>query len=114
LEAKSLTERGRATYELARRALDNPGLLEPALTAIDRDHVRLPKSFPPLGWLAAARILGSENHDATSALLDAMSAWESNDQRGLLEWCLPRGQRSAWLRRFGSAYGWKPGIAIAD
>lgn len=114
LEAKSLTARGRAGYELSRRALDNPALLTPALAAIDRDHVRLPKSFPPLGWLAAARILGSENPAATAPLLQAMSAWDGNDQRGLLEWCLPRGERSAWLRRFESAYGWKPGAEIAN
>ena len=109
---RGLTLRGRATYELTRRALDNHELLTDALAAIDRDHVA--EGFPPLGWVAAARILGSDDREAVSALLSAISAWDLNDRRAFFEFCLPRGQRGRMLRDLATAHNWSPGIELAS
>ena len=120
LEAKALAPdagmipRGRATFELARRSLDDHALLEPALDAIDLDRVWKPKSFPPLGWLGAIRILGSNDRDAISVLLKRIVQWDENDQQALFQICLPPGERSITLKRLASEYDWTPGFTIDD
>jgi hypothetical protein len=112
LSGRGLTLRGRATYELTRRALDNHDLLTDALAAIDRDHVA--EGFPPLGWVAAARILGSNDPAAVSALLSAISVWDVKDRRAFFEFCLPRGRRGRMLRDLAAAHGWSPGFELAS
>jgi hypothetical protein len=112
LSGRGLTLRGRATYELTRRALGNHDLLADALAAIDRDHVA--EGFPPLGWVAAARILGSNDPSAVGELLTAMSGWEVKDRRAFFEFCLPRGRRGRMLRDLAAAHGWSPGFELTN
>lgn len=110
MTGKGIVARGRAMYELTRRALGDHALLVPALDAIEQDHVHHPKSFPPFGWAAAARILFSEDRAATEALLARIGAWAPGDQQGFFEFSLPRAQRAAKLREIRQTYNWMPGF----
>jgi hypothetical protein len=111
LSGKGLALRGRATYEFTRRALGNHDLLSDALEAINLDHVA--SGFPPLGWVAAARILGADDPAAANALLSAISGWDVKDQRAFFEFCLPRGRRRQMLRDLAAAHGWSPEFELA-
>jgi hypothetical protein len=71
--------------ELARRALENPELLDLACDAITRWRAWLPR-HPPPGWLAAARILDSGDRAAIDRLVRAMNAWSPLERSDLLRW----------------------------
>jgi hypothetical protein len=96
-DGRSVVARGRATYELARRAVFDPRLLALAIAAIDGDHVQRPRAFVPSGWPAAARILGSGVVPAITLLLRCVATWLPSDQEGWFTWCVPRGRRAAML-----------------
>jgi hypothetical protein len=95
--------------ELARRALENPDLLDAACEAVTNGRQLLPR-HPAPAWGAGARILDSGNPTAIQRLLSSMDSWSSTEQRDLIDFWAGNYQGEAGIKRLSELYGWSPKI----
>jgi hypothetical protein len=94
--------------ELARRAIENPSLLEAAAEAISLDKTVTMHWSPPLGWLGASRILTSGKPTAIAHLLKEMDTWSSDEQADLMRLVAGPGKLVDLTKEFQGKYGWLP------
>ena len=97
-----------AIDELARRAIEDPSLLDAAAEAIRAEKTVQMHASPPLGWLGASRILASGNAPATAHLLQEMDAWTANEQEDLISLVAGPRRLGELTEEFREKYGWSP------
>ena len=97
-----------AIDELARRAIDNPDLLDAAAEAIRATKTLQTRRGPPLGWLGASRILTAGQPAATAHLLTEMNGWTADEQEDLMRLVAGPGRLKDLTLDFQEKFGWMP------
>jgi hypothetical protein len=108
LHPKKVLAKAFAIDELARRAIEDPGLLDAASEAIRAEKTVEMHAAPPLGWLGASRILMSGNAVATTHLLREMDTWTANEQEDLMSLVAGPGRLGEFTKEFRDKYAWSP------
>lgn len=99
--------RGRAIWDLAKRALSNHNLLAIACKAISSDR-RMGIHTYPNGWFGADEIYNSGNQTAMLALLNEMNSWDEVEQENMIAHWEGHHQRAELTKQLMETYGWQP------
>ena len=97
-----------AIDELARRALERPELMADVHAEIGRARSwRELQAGAPIGYMAAGRLLGTNDDEAVKQFLLYLNGWEGQDQLDLLRWWAGP-HLAERIEDFGRRFGWEP------